>query len=172
MLLKYVAAGLVGSALLAGAAFAEPPGAMSPSSLQGSTWRSSKVVGLSVYNDKNEKIGSINDLLVDKSGNVKAAVIGVGGFLGMGEHLVAVSFDKVKFSEEPVSSASASNTAPPPPSPPPSGNRPGSTTTTGSASTSSSSASMSKPNPWYPDHAVFNATKDELTKMPQFKYSE
>jgi len=39
-------------------------------------------------------------------------------------------------------------------------------TTTGSA------APMSKPNPWYPDHAVFNATKDELTKMPEFKYSE
>ena len=168
MLLKYVAAGLVGSALLAGAAFAEPPGGMEPSSLQGSTWRASKVVGLSVYNDKNEKIGSINDLLMDKSGNVKAAVIGVGGFLGVGEHLVAVSFDNVKFSEEPVSSASASSTAPPPQS----GNRPGSTTTTGSASTSSSSATTSKSNPWYPDHAVFNATKDELTKMPQFKYSE
>jgi hypothetical protein len=29
----------------------------------------------------------------------------------------------------------------------------------------------SKPNPWYPDHAVFNATKDELKAMPEFKYS-
>ena len=30
---------------------------------------------------------------------------------------------------------------------------------------------VSKPNPWYPDHAVFSATKDELKAMPEFKYS-
>jgi hypothetical protein len=30
---------------------------------------------------------------------------------------------------------------------------------------------MSKPNPWYPDHAEFSATKDELQAMPEFKYS-
>jgi sporulation protein YlmC with PRC-barrel domain len=166
MLLKSIAAGLVGSALLAGVAFAEPPAGVSESSLQGSTWRASKVVGLSVYNDNNEKIGSINDLLMDKSGNVKAAVIGVGGFLGMGSHLVAVSFDQIKFSSEPLPSATASNTSPP------GANRPSSTTTTGSTATTGSAAPMSKPNPWYPDHAVFNATKDELTKMPEFKYSE
>jgi hypothetical protein len=28
-----------------------------------------------------------------------------------------------------------------------------------------------KPNPWYPDHAVYNATKDELKAMPEFKYA-
>jgi hypothetical protein len=33
------------------------------------------------------------------------------------------------------------------------------------------SAPASKANPWYPDHAVFNATKDELKAMPEFKYS-
>ena len=43
-----------------------------------------------MYNDSNESLGSINDLLTDKSGNIKAVVIGVGGFLGVGEHLVAV----------------------------------------------------------------------------------
>jgi sporulation protein YlmC with PRC-barrel domain len=167
MLLKYVAAGLTASALLAGAAFAETSGTMSQSSLQGSTWRASKVVGLSVYNDKNEKIGSINDLLMDKSGSIKAAVIGVGGFLGVGEHLVAVSFDKIKFSNEPVSNTTASNANPPPAS-----NRPAGATTTGAANNATSQpAATSKPNPWYPDHAVFNADKDELQKMQEFKYS-
>jgi sporulation protein YlmC with PRC-barrel domain len=166
MLVKSIAAALVGAALLTTAAFAEPPTGTSPSGLQGSTWRASKVVGLSVYNDSNEKIGSINDLLVDKSGNVKAAVIGVGGFLGMGAHLVAVSFDKIKFSDEPIVYTGAANTMPP-------GASPSSTTTTGStATTGSSAATPSKPNPWYPDHAVFNATRDELTNMPEFKYSE
>jgi sporulation protein YlmC with PRC-barrel domain len=168
MFLKSVAAGLVASALLAGVAFAETPNALSPSSLQGSTWRTSKVVGLSVYNDKNEKIGSINDLLMDKEGKMKAAVIGVGGFLGVGERLVAVSFDQIKFSTEPVATTGASNANPPPASTKPSG-----TATTGSAGTSNapSANTMSKPNPWYPDHAVFNTTKDELQKLPEFKYS-
>ncbi|HLG80222.1 MAG TPA: PRC-barrel domain-containing protein [Bradyrhizobium sp.] len=163
MLLKTIAAGLVGSALLASAAFAEPPTGTSDSALHG-TWRASKVVGLNVYNEKNEKIGSINDLLMDKSGSVNAAVIGVGGFLGMGEHLVAVSFDKVKFSDQPVPSSTASNTS----TTTPPGGRPASTTTTGSTATSSSSATSK----WYPDHAEFNATKDELKAMPEFTYDE
>ena len=53
------------------------------------------------------------------------------------------------------------------------GNRPASPTTTGAANTSTApaSATPSKPNPWYPDHAVINATKDELKAMPEFKYS-
>jgi len=45
---------------------------------------------------------SINDLLTDRSGNTEAAVIGAGGVLGVGAHLVAVPFDKVKFVNEPV----------------------------------------------------------------------
>jgi hypothetical protein len=162
MLLKTVAAGLVGSALLMSAAFAAPPTGTSESALQG-TWRASKVVGVNVYNDQNQKIGSINDLLMDKNGSIKAAVIGVGGFLGMGEHLVAVSFDKLKFSDEPVPSSTASNTTTNP-----AGGKPASTTTTGSAGTSKSSSSSK----WYPDHATFNATADELKGMPEFKYSE
>ena len=164
MLAKYITTGVVGSLLLASAAFAEPP-TVPQSQLQGD-WRTSKVVGLSVYNDNNENVGSINELLMDKSGNIKAAVIGVGGFLGVGERLVAVPFDKLTFSNEPVASTSASNTSPP-------GNRPSSSTTTGSATTSNTHpAATSKPNAWYPDHAVFNAKEDELKNMTEFKYSE
>src|SRR6266545_3257542 len=72
-------------------------------------WRSSKLVGLNVYNDSNESLGSINDLLADKSGNIKAVVIGVGGFLGVGEHLVEVAFDKVKFVDDPIAYTGAAN---------------------------------------------------------------
>jgi sporulation protein YlmC with PRC-barrel domain len=168
MLLKYVTVGALASALLATAAFADPQTNASQSSLQG-TWRTSKMVGLNVYNEKNQKIGSIDDLLMDKGGAIKAAVIGVGGFLGVGEHLVAVSFDKIKFSDQPVSSATASNTSPPPSA---GSNRPASSTTTGAAGTTNSKAGATKTNPWYPDHAVFNASKDELQKMPEFKFSK
>ncbi len=107
-------------------------------------WRASKLHGIDVYNQKNEKIGDIDDVLMDKDGKAKLAVLGVGGFLGMGEHNVAVNFSELKFSDQPVKgSTSGSN-----------------------ASTNSSE----KKN--YPDHAVFNATKDQLKAMPQFKYGQ
>ena len=178
MLAKYAIAGLAGSALLASVAFAQSPSATTnsantdkattvapadTSSLKGN-WRTSKMVGLSVYNDNNESLGSINDLLADKNGDIKAVVLGVGGFLGVGEHLVAVPFDKVKFTDEPIvytGTAGAQN---------PGGARPStSTTTTGAATTAPAAAA--KKNPWYPDHAVFSATKDQLKAMPEFKYS-
>jgi sporulation protein YlmC with PRC-barrel domain len=180
MLAKYTIAAVAGSALLASVAFAQTPTAtadrdtMAPaatsdtaSSLQ-SGWRASKVVGLSVYNDKNESVGSINDLLTDKSGGIKTVVIGVGGFLGVGEHLVAVPFDKVKFVNEPVVYTGAAGAPPPGSGKMTSTTTAPSTTTTGAAT---SSTPATKSNPWYPDHAVFNATKDELKAMPEFKYS-
>src|SRR4030081_2647506 len=123
MLAKYMTAGLVGSALLATVAFAQnpatsdranmAPAAASDSSFQG-TWRASKIIGLSVYNDNNESLGSINDLLMDKSGSIKAVVIGVGGFLGVGEHLVAVPYDKIKFVDQPIAYIGAASTSPNP----------------------------------------------------------
>ena len=177
MFAKYVAAGLAGTALFATVAFAQTsttttdranmtPAAASDSSFQGN-WRTSKVVGLSVYNDKSENVGSINDLLTDKSGNIKAVVIGVGGFLGVGEHLVAIPFDKIKFVNEPVAYTGVAG-APNAP-----GGRPAPATTTGAATANPppAAATTAKSNPWYPDHAVFNATKDELKAMPEFKYS-
>lgn len=177
MLVKSIIAGVAGSALLATVAVAQTPpdkgdkmapaatspapgastSAASPTEFKGN-WRASKIAGLSVYNDKNESVGSINDLLMDKSGSVKAAVIGVGGFLGVGEHLVAVPLDKVKFVSEPIAYTGTSDST---------GGTAKTNTTTGAAP----AAATAKPNPWYPDHAVFNATKDELKAMPEFKYS-
>jgi sporulation protein YlmC with PRC-barrel domain len=187
MIAKYLTAGVAASALLATVAFAQTPStttdrtgtssassAASGTSFQGD-WRASKVVGLKVYNDNNDSIGSINDLLTDRSGNIKAVVIGVGGVLGVGEQLVAVPFDKIKFVNEPVRSSSASVT--PTTTPSAVGDRPMSSTTTGAANTGTvptgaAPAMTANPNPWYPDHAVFNATKDELKAMPEFTYSK
>ena len=69
-------------------------------------WRASKLMGLDVYNEANEKLGDVNEMILDKDGKVSAVVIGVGGFLGMGEHDIAVSMDKLKFVEEPVKTSS------------------------------------------------------------------
>jgi sporulation protein YlmC with PRC-barrel domain len=63
-------------------------------------WRSTKLIGLNVYNAANEKIGDINDLILASDGQITSAVIGVGGFLGMGEKLVAVPFSDLKFGRD------------------------------------------------------------------------
>src|SRR5580700_8772400 len=53
-------------------------------------WRASKMIGLNVYNNDNEKIGDISELIVDRNGKVAAVVVGAGGFLGIGERDVAI----------------------------------------------------------------------------------
>jgi hypothetical protein len=49
-----------------------------------------------VYDPQQQKIGEITDLLVNQSGQIEAAMVGVGGFLGAGEKDVAVSFNAIK----------------------------------------------------------------------------
>lgn len=177
MIKKYVAAALLGTALAGGAAFAQTTTPASPSpapaasvsseqmNLQGN-WRASKLVGLAVYNDANEKLGDISEILLDKSGKVNAVIIGVGGFLGVGQHDIAVTFDKLKWVDEPVRSASADKMP---------GSAGTSTTTRPSTTTGAAGGGMAATgtkNEWYPDHAVMSGTKEQLKAMPAFKYSE
>lgn len=176
MIKKYVAAALLGTSLAGGAAFAQTttpaspspaPAATTttssmPSSLKGN-WRASKLVGLAVYNESNEKLGDISEILLDNTGKANAVIIGVGGFLGVGQHDIAVTFDKLKWVEEPIRSASADKM----PASGSSATRP--STTTGAATTTTTTASK---DDWYPDHAVMSGTKEQLKAMPAFKYSE
>lgn len=178
---KFAAAALIGSALASGAAYAQTattpaPTAAAPSTTAPSassqnfsdSWRASKIIGLSVYNESNEKLGSISELITDKSGKISAAIIGVGGFLGVGQHDIAVNFDQLKFVNEPVKASTASNTAPG------GAGMSGSSGMSGSKSTVGSSGGMAatKTDHWAPDHAVMSGTKDQLKAMPAFKYSE
>jgi sporulation protein YlmC with PRC-barrel domain len=153
MLSKYLAAALIGTALIAAPAMAQTPSsaANAQTASAAGLWQASKVVGLNVYNGQNEKIGSIQQLMLDKNGTVASVVIGVGGFLGMGERDVAVKFSDLKWSNESV----PSTTSNPPPA------------TTGTGTTKSSSGPVT-----YPDHAVLSATKDQLKAMPQFDYNK
>jgi len=65
-------------------------------------YRASKVIGSSVLNEADEKIGSIDDLLVTRDGKEPYAVLSVGGFLGMGTHLVVVRYDSLKFADDKI----------------------------------------------------------------------
>lgn len=173
-----VAAALLSVTALSGSAYAQtaqPPDRTTPAvttsksaeklALKGQ-WRASKLMGLNVYNDSNEKLGDINELILNKDGKVSAVVIGVGGFLGMGEHDIAVSMDKLKFKEEAVRTSATTTTT--------------RESTTGAATTTAPAASTTAPartttanaNDWTPDHAVMSATKDQLKALPQFKYSD
>ncbi len=60
-------------------------------------WSAKKqILGKDVYNESGEKIGEINDLIVAPNRSVSYAIVGVGGFLGMGDHEVAVPVSKLK----------------------------------------------------------------------------
>ena len=129
MFAKHFAAGLVATALLSTTALAQAPApskepAQSSSTPRAETpakpvqeqsaneWRASKVIGLYVYNDANERLGSINEVLMDSSGKINKAVIGVGGFLGIGESNIALNFDQLKFVNEPMRTATSTPAAP------------------------------------------------------------
>ncbi len=61
------------------------------------------LIGETVYNgtgDDAENIGDVNDLVIDGDGNVQAVVVGVGGFLGIGEKNVALEFDAIEWAEK------------------------------------------------------------------------
>lgn len=62
---------------------------------QSSDWRGSKLIGASVYGPDNASIGEINDLIVGTDGKISAVVVGVGGFLGVGQKDVALPFENI-----------------------------------------------------------------------------
>jgi hypothetical protein len=112
--MKSTVAGLAASLLLAAPAFAQtatppvstPPPAASPSgqpmwySHQADETRASKLIGTKVVNTANETIGDINEIVLGKDGKVAAVIIGVGGFLGIGEREVAMNFDSIRMSRD------------------------------------------------------------------------
>src|SRR3982074_3313565 len=166
---KYLAAALLGATLLTSATFAQNATTdrsnVNTAVHRDGQWRSSKLIGVNVYNDNNEKIGDIPELIIDKSGKVDNVVLGVGGFLGMGEHYVAVPMEKLKWVNEPVRTSSTTAA-------------PADKSTVGTSNTSTTGEANRANRPeraadekWYPDHAVFNATKDQLKAMPQFRYN-
>ena len=63
-------------------------------------WLVTQFIGQQVTNNASEDVGDINDLLFDKSGQVSTVVIGVGGFLGIGEKNVAIAFGSLSITAD------------------------------------------------------------------------
>jgi hypothetical protein len=76
----------------------------------------------------------------------------------MGEHYVAVPMEKLKWSNEPVRTSSTTAA-------------PADKTTVGASNTGANRTDRAADEKWYPDHAIYSATKDQLKAMPQFKYN-
>ena len=74
---------------------------------QTSPWRLSKVIGVTVYNAQNEKIGTVADLIMDPHARVTTAIVSVGGYLGVGERLVQIPLEVLRFPNHPVTTGSA-----------------------------------------------------------------
>jgi len=64
-------------------------------SVVGKGYRAGQLIGAGVMNEKNENVGKIDDIVIDKN-RVMYAVLQVGGFLGVGSKLVAVPYDSLQ----------------------------------------------------------------------------
>lgn len=125
-------------------------------------WRTTKLIGVDVYGPDDKKVGDVTEVIVDKTGKVEMVTIGVGGFLGIGSKDVAVPFDQVTWSDQPI--------APPAPAPAPSGS-PSSTGAAGGGMASAPAAAAPKAPAMYPDHGKITMTKDQLKSAPSVTYS-
>lgn len=163
---------VAGSVLLAGPAVAQsqqpsqsaqPPKAVQSQSGQAQidyvtrtdpdTLRASDLIGRDVYGADNQDIGEVNDVLLNRSGQVEALVIGVGGFLGIGESNIAVPLQAVRFMGASGGTAGTTTTTPP---------RAGDTT-------ADSRMGAANRRDGLPDRIVLNVTKQQLEAAPKFE---
>ncbi|EIM25572.1 PRC-barrel domain-containing protein [Microvirga lotononidis] len=138
--------------------------------MQSSQIMASDLIGTRVVSANNESIGDVNDVILDRNGRVMAAVVGVGGFLGIGEKNVAVPFDSLEFmsaqqAQALDSSKNGGNSV----------NTTGSTATgntsaTGmdSAGSTNTAATTSSNDQNEPERVVLRMTKAELQAAPTF----
>lgn len=111
-------------------------------------WRASKLPGVTIYGPDNKKVGTITDVLMSKEGKAEFIIIGVGGFLGLGEKDVSVPYDQVMFTDQAVKALAA-----------------------GTKPADSNMAAGENPGKGYPDHGMIDMTADQLKKAPSFHFA-
>ncbi|UZF93545.1 PRC-barrel domain-containing protein [Bosea sp. NBC_00550] len=177
IVLASVAAGLLSATAIAQTTSPTPPSSApsastsaekatpAPTNLAGQgKWRTSKLIGVDIYGPDDKKVGDVTEVIVDKMGKVEMVTVGVGGFLGIGAKDVAIPFEQVSWSDQPIT--------PPAPAPAPAAS--------GSGGTAGGSATMPATPPvaaaprapaMYPDHGKITLTKDQLHSAPAVTYS-
>ena len=200
-----LATGLAATALLAGSALAQTTAPTQPAGpgqvmtqMPAGLMRGSQLMGIDVYGADNQKIGEV---LVDRQGKIHGLVVGVGGFLGIGQKDVAIPFEQVQWMSNQEAQASNANqggygtntaggvTTPTAPSatganqPATTGGTaagttgsPGAAGTMGGASPAGTTAgaggtTASGSDPNTPARAMVKMTKADLQNAPEFRYS-
>jgi sporulation protein YlmC with PRC-barrel domain len=151
--------------------------------MQPNTMRGSKLMGVDVYGSDNQKIGDIDEVIVDRDGRIQAVVVGVGGFLGIGTKDVAFAYSQLQWMSD--DQARAANTSPPaantaggvtaPASP--SAGQPATTGSTGMSGTTTGTmpaggtTTAAAADDGVPDRAMVKMTKADLQNAPEFRYS-
>jgi sporulation protein YlmC with PRC-barrel domain len=147
--------------------------------MQPNTMRGSKLMGVDVYGSDNQKIGDIDEVIVDRDGRIQAVVVGVGGFLGIGTKDVAFAYSQLQWMSD--DQARAANTSPPaantaggvtaPVSP--GAGQPATTGSTGMAGTTAGTGTTTAAaaDDGVPDRAMVKMTKADLQNAPEFRYS-
>jgi sporulation protein YlmC with PRC-barrel domain len=117
---------------------------------QGNQVLATELMDANVYGSDGNSIGEISDILLDRAGQIHGVVFGVGGFLGMGEKNVAVSYNALQIT--PVSPGGSSGS--------------GSTTSAPGTSTSRSASATD----WNSQYRItLSATRDQLRSAPEFR---
>jgi sporulation protein YlmC with PRC-barrel domain len=129
-------------------------------------WRASKLMGVDIYGPDNKKVGDITEVLFDKTGKIEMVTVGVGGFLGIGAKDVAIPFDQVTWSDQPMAAA-----APAPTPTSPSGSGTGGTGSGMTTTVPSTAASAPKAPEMYPDHGKIAMSKEQLAAAPAVSYA-
>jgi len=122
----------------------------------------SELIGTKVISANNESIGDINDVIVDRNGQAVAAVVGVGGFLGIGEKDVAVPFKSIEFAtREQINAMNKKVTS--------TGSTTGTTATTGNTAVNAPpSSTATTADNGEPERVILRMTKAELQAAPAF----
>jgi PRC-barrel domain len=147
-----LAAFLLATASAMAPAFSQPsstsPAPQRAMTLQPHQWRASKLIGVDVYSAENEKLGEINEILVDQDAHVQA-VIGIGGLLGIAERNVVIPFRELEWRYGPPET-----TAP----------------TTSQSDTATRRETVDNTRRGYPDFVVLRKSKAELQNAPRITY--
>jgi sporulation protein YlmC with PRC-barrel domain len=138
-------------------------------------WRASKLMGVDIYGPDNEKVGDVTEVLIDSTGKITGVTVGVGGFLGIGAKDVAVKFEEVNWSMQPMAATATGTTATGTSTATNAGTAaPGAAGTAATAPRATGTAGTAATAPMdqmYPDHGKINMTKDQLKAAPAVTYS-
>jgi len=133
----------------------------------------SDLIGTRVVSANNESIGDINDVILDRNGQVMAAVVGVGGFLGIGEKDVAVPFDALEFATsqqaDAMDNSQSGNSSPATTGSTATGNAAGQGTAGSTATAPAGNNAGAAASNDQPERVILRMTKAELQAAPAFK---